>query len=121
VTTRRDLNTTALPAVQSWRGLAVSLDGPPLGCRDLVAAHLSFVLFRLATTCGVYGLVVAPFGVYGPPSMFPIPVLRFMKTHGITHEQLAMVASIGDALDVAPRSASAPRKRARKTSRAKAK
>ncbi len=35
-----------------------------------------------------------PIGVYGPPSMFPIPVLRFMKTHGITHEQLAMVAVV---------------------------
>ncbi|MGY3466012.1 acetyl-CoA acetyltransferase [Bradyrhizobium sp. LM6.11] len=35
-----------------------------------------------------------PFGVYGPPSMFPIPVLRFMKTYGITHEQLAAVAVV---------------------------
>src|SRR6202165_4300257 len=35
-----------------------------------------------------------PFGVYGPPSMFPIPVLRYMKTHGITHEQIAMVAVV---------------------------
>src|SRR3974377_859026 len=32
------------------------------------------------------GQFESPFGVYGPPSMFPIPVLRFMKTHGITHE-----------------------------------
>jgi lipooligosaccharide transport system permease protein len=37
----------------------------PLSCRDLVAAHLTFVMFRLATTCGVYTLVLAPFGVYG--------------------------------------------------------
>ncbi|WP_249166209.1 thiolase C-terminal domain-containing protein, partial [Bradyrhizobium diazoefficiens] len=34
------------------------------------------------------------YGVYGPPSMFPIPVLRFMKTYGITHEQLAAVAVV---------------------------
>ena len=40
------------------------------------------------------GQFEAPFGVYGPPSMFPIPVLRFMKTYGITHEQLAMVAVV---------------------------
>jgi acetyl-CoA acetyltransferase len=40
------------------------------------------------------GQFESPFGVYGPPSMFPIPVLRFMKTHGITHEQLAMVAVV---------------------------
>src|SRR5664279_5930800 len=30
------------------------------------------------------GQFESPFGVYGPPSMFPIPVLRYMKTHGIT-------------------------------------
>ena len=35
-----------------------------------------------------------PFGVFGPPSMFPIPVLRYMKTYGITHEQIAMVAVV---------------------------
>src|SRR5215475_13299643 len=40
------------------------------------------------------GQFEAPFGVVGPPSMFPIPVLRFMKTYGITHEQLAMVAVV---------------------------
>ena len=33
-----------------------------------------------------------PFGPMGPPSLFPIPVLRFMKTYGVTHEQIAMVA-----------------------------
>ncbi|MET0879898.1 MAG: thiolase, partial [Tardiphaga sp.] len=38
------------------------------------------------------GQFEAPYGVYGPPSMFPIPVLRYMKTHGITHEQIASVA-----------------------------
>jgi len=40
------------------------------------------------------GQFEAPFGVYGPPSMFPIPVLRYMKTHGITHEQIASVAVV---------------------------
>src|SRR5579872_2878224 len=35
-----------------------------------------------------------PFGPFGPPSLFPIPVLRFMKTHGITHEQIAMVSVV---------------------------
>ena len=44
------------------------------------------------TACN--GQFEAPFGVYGPPSMFPIPVLRYMKTHGITHEQIAMVAVV---------------------------
>ena len=31
---------------------------------DIVAAHLVFVLFRVATTCGVFLLVMAPFGVF---------------------------------------------------------
>ena len=30
----------------------------------------------------------------GPPTMFTIPVLRYMKTYGVTEEQLAMVAVI---------------------------
>ncbi len=35
-----------------------------------------------------------PFGAWGPPSLFPIPVLRYMKTYGITHEQIAMVSVV---------------------------
>ena len=35
-----------------------------------------------------------PFGPMGPPSLFPIPVLRFMKTYGVTHEQMAMVSVV---------------------------
>ncbi|OKO81094.1 thiolase [Bradyrhizobium sp. AS23.2] len=35
-----------------------------------------------------------PFGPSGPPTMFTIPVMRYMKTFGLTHEQLAMVAVI---------------------------
>jgi acetyl-CoA acetyltransferase len=33
----------------------------------------------------------APFGITHPPTMFTIPVLRFMKETGLTHEQLAAV------------------------------
>lgn len=33
-----------------------------------------------------------PYGVGGPPTRFTIPVLRFMKETGTTHEQLAQVA-----------------------------
>src|SRR5260370_32247779 len=33
-----------------------------------------------------------PYGVAGPPTMFTIPVLRYMKDYGLTHEQLAYVA-----------------------------
>jgi acetyl-CoA acetyltransferase len=35
-----------------------------------------------------------PFGPMGPPSLFPIPVLRYMKTYGTTHEQIAMVSVV---------------------------
>jgi acetyl-CoA acetyltransferase len=35
-----------------------------------------------------------PFGCLGPPTMFTIPVLRYMKDRGLTHEQLANVAVV---------------------------
>ena len=40
------------------------------------------------------GQFEAPFGVTGPPSMFTLPVLRYMKDFGLTHEQLATVAVV---------------------------
>jgi lipooligosaccharide transport system permease protein len=43
----------------------------PLEVRDLANAMLLFVLFRVASTCGVFFVVMAPFGVFeswwGPP------------------------------------------------------
>lgn len=47
-----------------WQRIYDSMLATPLQCRDLVAAHLGFVLFRLVTTCAVYNLVLAPFGVF---------------------------------------------------------
>lgn len=35
-----------------------------------------------------------PYGPYGPPTLFPIPVLRYMKVTGTTHEHLAQVAVV---------------------------
>lgn len=35
-----------------------------------------------------------PYGPAGPPTMFTIPVLRYMHDNGMTHEQLAMVAVV---------------------------
>ena len=35
-----------------------------------------------------------PYGVTSPPTMFTVPVLRYMKTYGVTEEDLAMVAVI---------------------------
>ncbi len=35
-----------------------------------------------------------PYGPMGPPTLFTIPALRYMKTYGVSEEQLAMVAVI---------------------------
>lgn len=35
-----------------------------------------------------------PYGTVGPPSILPIPLLRYMHTYGLTHEQLAMVVVV---------------------------
>src|ERR1700747_3585463 len=49
---------------------------------------------RMIGADSLNGQFELPYGVTTPASMFPIPVLRFMKTYGITHEQLAMVAVV---------------------------
>ena len=36
----------------------------------------------------------APYGVAGPPTMFTIPVLRYMRDLGVSEEELAMVAVV---------------------------
>jgi len=35
-----------------------------------------------------------PYGPMGPPTLFTKPVLRYMKTYGLSHEQLAMVSVV---------------------------
>ncbi len=40
------------------------------------------------------GQFEAPYGGMGPTTMFTLPVLRYMKDYGMTHEQLAMVAVV---------------------------
>jgi acetyl-CoA acetyltransferase len=40
------------------------------------------------------GQFEVPFGVTSPPTMFTIPALRYMKTYGVTEEQVAMVSVI---------------------------
>jgi acetyl-CoA acetyltransferase len=49
---------------------------------------------RPAYAASLAGQFEAPFGVMGPPTMFTIPVLRYMKTYGITEEQIAMVSVV---------------------------
>ena len=42
-----------------------------------------------------------PYGPMGPPTLFTIPVLRYMKTYGLSHEQFAMVDGGGALIPVA--------------------
>ena len=48
----------------------------------------------LGAAASLNGQFEQPYGPMGPPSMFTIPVLRYMKTYGVTHEQIAMVAVV---------------------------
>jgi len=47
-----------------WNKVYDSMLATPLTVRDLVAGTYMFVLFRLATTCAVFMVVLAPFGVF---------------------------------------------------------
>lgn len=47
---------------------------------------------RSADPTSLQGQFELPYGIIGPPTLFPIGVLRYMKTYGLTHEQLASVA-----------------------------
>lgn len=49
---------------------------------------------RPAYPASLQGQFEAPYGVMGPPTMFTIPVLRYMKTYGIGEEQIAMVSVV---------------------------
>ncbi len=49
---------------------------------------------RSVPASSLNGQFEQPFGPLGPPTMFPIPVLRFMKRYGVTHEQIAMVSVV---------------------------
>jgi len=50
--------------MMKWDRIYDSMLATPLQVRDLVLAHLSFVVIRVAMACGVFMVVVAPFGVY---------------------------------------------------------
>jgi acetyl-CoA acetyltransferase len=55
---------------------------------------------RRRRTCNVFaptglaGHFEQPYGSMGPPTLFTIPVLRYMKTYGLSHETLAMVSVV---------------------------
>jgi acetyl-CoA acetyltransferase len=49
---------------------------------------------RSFAAASLQGQFEMPYGPMGPPTMFTLPVLRFMKDFGVSHEQLAMVAVV---------------------------
>ena len=69
-------------------------------CRTVLITHGESGRSRVGATPrpaepeSLNGQFEAPFGPFGPPTLFPIPVLRYMKTYGVTHEDLAMVAVV---------------------------
>jgi lipooligosaccharide transport system permease protein len=60
-----------------WQRTFYAQLSTPLEPRDLANAMLSFVLFRVATTCAVYFVVMAPFGVF---ATWWGPVLAWLVT-----------------------------------------
>lgn len=49
---------------------------------------------RPLNRASLQGQFEAPFGVSGPPSMFTLPVLRYLKTYGLSEVDLARVAVV---------------------------
>ena len=47
-----------------WNKTYLGMAATPLSVCDIVNAHLAFVLFRVATTCGVFLVVLSLFGVF---------------------------------------------------------
>jgi lipooligosaccharide transport system permease protein len=47
-----------------WQRTYFGMTATPLSVREVILGHLGFVLFRVALTCGVFIVVMAPFGVF---------------------------------------------------------
>lgn len=56
--------TYPLMGMMKWQRIHQSMLATPLTPTHLVLAHLTFVALRLATSCGVFVLALAPFGVF---------------------------------------------------------
>jgi lipooligosaccharide transport system permease protein len=51
-------------AMVKWHKTYFGMTATPLGVPDVILSHLGFVLFRVALSCGVFVIVMAPFGVF---------------------------------------------------------
>ena len=80
-----------------WQRTYYAMTASPLAVPDIVAAQLLFVAFRLAATCGVFLLVMAPFGEFsswtGVLLAWPVTVLTGLSFAGLLH---AYATSIRD-------------------------
>ncbi|WP_081795326.1 ABC transporter permease [Nocardioides sp. URHA0020] len=47
-----------------WHKTYFGMTATPLGVPDVIVAHLGFALFRVAISCAVFVVVMAPFGVF---------------------------------------------------------
>jgi lipooligosaccharide transport system permease protein len=47
-----------------WHKTYFGMTASPLSVREVILGHLGFVMFRVGLTCGVFVLVMAPFGVF---------------------------------------------------------
>ncbi|WP_214325618.1 thiolase C-terminal domain-containing protein [Nonomuraea sediminis] len=67
-------------------------------CRTVLITHGESGRSRVGagryamTADSVFGQFELPYGVLGPPTLFTLTALRYMKETGLTHEQLAGVA-----------------------------
>ncbi len=80
-----------------WHRTYYAMVATPLAVADVVAAHLIFVMFRIATTCGVFLLVMAPFGVFssvwGVLLAWPVLVLVGLSFAGLFFAYSATIES----------------------------
>jgi acetyl-CoA acetyltransferase len=49
---------------------------------------------NVVSPASLAGQFEQPYGPMGPPILFTVPVLRYMETYGLMHEQLAMVSVV---------------------------
>ena len=80
-----------------WHRTYYAMVGTPLAVPDVVAAHLVFVMFRIATTVVVFLVVMAPFGVFesvvGVLLAWPVLVLVGMSFAGVFFAYSATIRS----------------------------
>jgi lipooligosaccharide transport system permease protein len=80
-----------------WDRTYFAMTASPLRVADIVTAHLLFVAFRLATTCGVFLLVLSPFGIFeswpGVLLAWPVTVLTGLSFAGLLHAYSSTISS----------------------------